>query len=77
MGKNYAVIVKWTEPNGTEEWDIIHDGPLTYDEASEIASKARNSWTTNALNVSTNLKDIAHSELVITCEKLEEMLKEN
>lgn len=29
MEKNnsYSVICKWTEPNGEEEWDIIHKGP--------------------------------------------------
>lgn len=36
VSDSYSVIGKWTEPDGTEEWDVIHNGPLTYDEALKI-----------------------------------------
>ena len=31
VSDSYSVIGRWTEPDGTEEWDVIHNGPLTYD----------------------------------------------
>ena len=69
----YSVIGRWTEPDGTEEWDIIHNGPLTYDEALKIAVKAGRTWDEN---VPSDRKNLPHREIPIKFEKLQKMIEE-
>ncbi len=70
---SYSVIGRWTELDGREEWDVIHNGPLTYDEALEIAAKAGRTWDDN---VTSNSKNIPHREIPIRFEKLQKMIEE-
>jgi hypothetical protein len=67
----YSVIGRWTESDGTEEWDVIHNGPLTYEEALEIATKASRTWDEN---VPSDRKNLPHKEIPIKYETLQEML---
>ncbi len=69
----YAVIGRWTELDGREEWDIIHNGPLTYDESLKIAVEAGKTWEKNACD---EYKKISHREIPIRYEKLQSMLEE-
>jgi len=48
ISSDWAVIGKWVELNVEHEWDIIHRGPLTYEEALEIKINACNKWNKNA-----------------------------
>ena len=65
--KSYSVIGKWTELDGTENWDVIHDGPLTYEDALKISIDAGITWNKS---VTGENKKIPHHESVITYDKL-------
>lgn len=65
--ESYAVIGEWTEPDGTEKWDVIHSGPISYEEALEMADYASKIWSEN---VSYNQKHLPHSEIPIRYELL-------
>jgi hypothetical protein len=67
----YSVIGRWTESDGTKEWDVIHNGPLTYEEALEIDAKAGRTWDEN---VPSDRKNLPHKEIPIKYETLQEML---
>ena len=69
----YSVIGRWTEPDGTEEWDVIHNGPLTYDEALKVAVDAGRAWDKN---IPSDRKNIPHREIPIRFEKLQKMIEE-
>lgn len=69
---NYSVIGRWTEPDGKQDWDIIHPGPLPYDEALKISREANITWTKNA---TAEYKNLPHTEMVIKYETLQNMLK--
>ena len=71
---NYAVICRWIEPDGTKEWDVIHNGPLSYTEALDIAAKARITWDKT---VPIERKDLFHTEIPIKFDLLQQMLKED
>jgi len=71
--QKYAVIGKWTELDGTQEWDVIHNGPLSYDEALIIAKQAGQDWNKN---VPKDRQSIPHQEIPITFEKLQSMINE-
>jgi hypothetical protein len=73
VSDSYSVIGRWTEPDGTEEWDVIHDGPLTYDEALKIAAKAGRTWDET---VPSDRKNLPHREMPIRFEKLQKMIEE-
>jgi len=73
VNDNYSVIGRWTEPDGTEEWDIIHNGPITYDEALKIAVAAGRTWDEN---VPSDMKNLPHREIPIRFEKLQKMIEE-
>ena len=73
VSDSYSVIGKWTEPDGTEEWDVIHNGPLTYDEALKIAVAAGRTWDEN---VPSDMKNLPHREIPIRFEKLQKMIEE-
>jgi hypothetical protein len=67
----YAVIGRWEEVDGTEEWDVLHEGPLTYEEALKIAELASKAWDEREEG-----KGILHREVIISCEKLQNMIEE-
>ena len=67
----YSVIGMWTELNGTEEWDVINMGPLTYEEALKVATQAGKIWDEN---VPSDGKNLPHKEIPIKYETLQEML---
>ena len=73
VSDSYSVIGRWTEPDGTEEWDVIHNGPLTYDEALKIAVAAGRTWDKN---VPSDMKNLPHREIPIRFEKLQKMIEE-
>ena len=73
VSDSYSVIGIWTEPDGTEEWDVIHTGPLTYDEALKIAVAAGRTWDEN---VPSDMKNLPHREIPIRFEKLQKMIEE-
>jgi hypothetical protein len=73
VGDSYSVIGKWTELDGTEEWDVIHNGPLTYDDALKISVKAGRIWDEN---VPDDRKNLSHREIPIRFEKLQKMIEE-
>jgi hypothetical protein len=73
VSDSYSVIGRWTEPDGTEEWDVIHNGPLTYDEALKIAAKAGRTWDES---VPSDRKNLPHREIPIRFEKLQKMIEE-
>jgi hypothetical protein len=70
---NFSVIGKWTESDGTEDWDVIHNGPITYNESLKIAELANISWNKN---VPIDRKNLQHSEIPIRFEKLQKMIEE-
>jgi len=72
VSDSYSVIGRWTEPDGIEEWDVIHNGPLTYDEALKIAVTAGRTWDEN---VPSNMKNLPHREIPIRFEKLQKMIE--
>lgn len=71
--KNYSVIGKWKELDGSEEWDVIHKGPLSYEEALKIASDASESWSKNVYR---EYKNVWHQEIPVECSTLEKMLED-
>jgi len=75
--KEWSVICKWVENKKDEwdinEWDIIANGPLTYDEATEIAKNAGYTWDKNAPK---NEPKITHTEVIIKYDKLQKMIQE-
>jgi len=73
VGDSYSVIGKWTKLDGTEEWDVIHNGPLTYDDALKISVKAGRIWDEN---VPDDRKNLSHREIPIRFEKLQKMIEE-
>ena len=73
VSDSYSVIGRWTEPDGTEEWDVIHNGPLTYDEALKVAVAAGRTWDEN---VPSDRKNLPHREIPIKFEKLQKMIEE-
>ena len=73
VSNSYSVIGIWTEPDGTEEWDVIHNGPLTYDEALKVAVAAGRTWDEN---VPSDRKNLPHREIPIRFEKLQKMIEE-
>ena len=73
VSDSYSVIGRWTEPDGTEEWDVIHKGPLTYDEALKISVDAGRTWVEN---VPSDRKNLPHREIPIRFEKLQKMIEE-
>ena len=73
VSDSYSVIGRWTEPDGTEYWDVIHNGPLTYDEALKVAVAAGRTWDEN---VPSDRKNLPHSEIPIRFEKLQKMIEE-
>ena len=70
---SYSVIGRWTEPNGNEEWDVIHQGPISYDEALKIAQQAGRTWDEN---VPSDRKNLSHREIPIKYNNLQKMLKD-
>ena len=73
VSDSYSVIGRWTETDGTEEWDVIHKGPLTYDEALKVAVAAGRTWDEN---VPSDRKNLPHREIPIRFEKLQRMIEE-
>ncbi|HPC09572.1 MAG TPA: hypothetical protein PLN85_00660 [archaeon] len=73
VSDSYSVIGRWTEPDGTEEWDVIHKGPLTYDEALKVAVADGRTWDEN---VPSDRKNLPHREIPIRFEKLQKMIEE-
>ena len=73
VSDSYSVIGRWTEPDGTEEWDVIHNGPLTYDDALEVAMSAGRTWNEN---VPSDRRNLPHREIPIKFEKLQKMIEE-
>ena len=69
---SYSVIGRWTEPDGKEDWDVIHKGPISYDEAVQIARDTGKRWRENA---SPEYKNLPHSEIPIKYEALQKMIK--
>jgi len=61
-------------PDGSEEWGVIHNSPLSYTEALDIAIKARIKWNKN---VPIERKDLFHTEIPIKFDLLQQMLKED
>jgi hypothetical protein len=70
--ESYAVIGEWTESDGTEKWDVIHSGPISYEEALKIAHLATKTWNEH---VSHDRKHLPHSESPIKYELLLKKLK--
>ena len=73
MNNDYSVIGIWEESGGTEEWDIIYNGQLSYDDALCIAAKAGKAWDEN---VPSDRKNTPHREIPIKFEKLQKMICE-
>ena len=65
--ESYAVIGEWTESDGTEKWDVLHSGQISYEEALEIAHLATKTWNEN---VSHAQKYLLHSAIPIKYELL-------
>lgn len=70
----YAVIGVWIETDGSKEWDIIHIGPLSYEEALKIATNANKTWKEN---VSSEYISLPHSEIPVKYTTLHSILKDN
>lgn len=71
--ESYAVIGEWTKSDGTEKWDVIHSGPISYEEALEIAHLATQTWNEH---VSHDRKHLPHSESPIKYELLLKKLED-
>jgi len=67
----YSVISKWVEPDGTEQWDVVHNGHVSYDEALEISKLASKTWDRSEKG-----RGIPHREIPIKFEKLQKMIEE-
>ena len=69
----YSVIGKWTEIDGNEEWEVLHNGPITHEEAVEIAAKAFIFWETN---VTPERKHLPHTEIILPYKALQKKLRD-
>lgn len=67
---SYGVIGKWEE-DGREEWDVLHHGPITYEEALEVAKRAGHTWDNDS---NQKFKHIPHQEIVISFPALQEKI---
>lgn len=70
----WAVIGEWTQSDGTEDWDVLHKGPLTMDEAKNIAKEAGNMWRESTKG--TPNENMTHTERIITKSELDSRVEE-
>ena len=67
---NYSVINIWTEPDGSEKWDVIQTKPTSYEKALKIAHKASKTWENNC---PAEYNKLPHREVPIKHETLQKM----
>ena len=69
----YSVIGKWVEPDGSEQWDVLSNEPLLYEDALKISTNAGKSWENNC---SEEYKNLQHEEIIVSFEELQKILDE-
>lgn len=67
----YSVIGEWTERDGTTDWEVIYEGPVSYEKGLEIAEKASETW--NELSPASSI-GLPHKESVIPYGELQKRL---
>jgi hypothetical protein len=76
MEDKYVVIGKWVE-NGKPEWDIISESPVSFEKATEIKLRARETWRVNQSSKPLGEQNLSNVEMVITIDELNELLKQD
>jgi hypothetical protein len=76
MEDKYVVIGKWFE-NGKPEWDIISEIPMSFERATEVKLKARETWIVNQASKTIGKQNLTNVELVITTDELQNLLNQD
>ena len=76
MEDKYVVIGQWFE-DSKPEWDIISADPMSFDKASEVKLKARETWIFNQLSKPIGEQNLTNVEMVITVDELNDLLKQD